>query len=90
MPDKQYPVYCLRTNVRILFEQIRNRIKTKVFECTRISDHEAVSKLPAIYSDRKENEQESELNPFQEDCQRTDFLIRLVEKIKLDIFDHLL
>jgi hypothetical protein len=90
MPYKEYALQCLSTNVRILLKYSRDKIKTKASESTHISEQESVSDIPAINTGKEENEKNFDLNPFQEDCQRTDFLARLVEKINLDIFDHLL
>jgi hypothetical protein len=61
-----------------------------MLECTRISEQVSPSKIASTNTVRTENGHNSELNPFQEDWQRTDFLARLVEKVNLDIFDHLL
>ena len=89
MPYKEYIPDRSCTNVRYFLIYTWNKIKLKISKYAFIFTQELDQKNTPIINDTKESEKNPEINPFQEDEQRTVFLSRLVEKVNLDMFNHL-
>ena len=90
MQQKEYSLHSLSTNVRILIEQARDKLKSMISEYTRVylQEHDSAHRSLKNNKKKKRDAGNPEFNPFQEDNLRTDFLTRWVEKVNLDIFDH--
>jgi hypothetical protein len=91
MQHKEYSLDNICTNVRIYINHTWNKIKSNVSEYTHVSSQGYAAKRISlnICEKKKDYVENPALNPFQEDLPRTDFLSQWVEKVNLDIFDHL-